>query len=83
MVFRCPWVVGSEAGASNRRIIKASGEATRAGMFSVFFSILVVVALVCIFYEIVMRVRLTKKESASDKLAWWGRGGEDVAATYK
>jgi len=52
-------------------------------MFSVFFSILVVVALVCIFYEIVMRVRLTKKESASDKLAWWGRGGEDVAATYK
>ena len=51
-------------------------------MFGVFFSILVVVALLSIFSEIVMRVRLTRRASR-DKIAWWGRGGDEVAATYE
>jgi hypothetical protein len=50
-------------------------------MFGVFFSILVVVALLSIFGEFVMRVRLTKRASR-DKIAWWRRGGDQVAASY-
>jgi hypothetical protein len=50
-------------------------------MFGVFFSILVVVALLSIFGEFVMRVRLTKRASR-DKIAWWRRGGDEVAVTY-
>jgi hypothetical protein len=52
-------------------------------MFGVFFSILVVVALLSIFGEIVMRVRLTRREASRDKLVWWRRGGDEVAATYE
>jgi len=51
-------------------------------MFGVFFSILVVVALLSILGEVVMRVRLTRRASR-DKLAWWRRGGDEVAATYE
>ena len=51
-------------------------------MFGVFFSILVLVALLSIFGEIVMRVRLTKRASR-DKIAWWRRGGDEVTATYE
>jgi hypothetical protein len=43
---------------------------------------LVIVALSSIFGEIVMRVRLTKRASL-DKIAWWRRGGDEVAATYQ
>jgi hypothetical protein len=50
-------------------------------MFGVFFSILVVVALLSILGEIVMRVRLTRR-APSDKMAWWRRGGDEVSATY-
>jgi hypothetical protein len=52
-------------------------------MFGVFFSIMVVVALLSILGEIVMRVRLTRREHSRDKLVWWRRGGDDVAATYE
>ena len=51
-------------------------------MFGVFFSILVLVALLSIFGEIAMRVRLTKRASR-DKIAWWRRGGDEVATTYE
>jgi hypothetical protein len=51
-------------------------------MFGVFFSILVVVALLSILGEIVMRVRLTRR-AARDKIAWWRRGGDEVSATYE
>ena len=51
-------------------------------MFGIFFSILVVLGLLSIFGEIVMRVRLTKRASR-DKIAWWRRGGDEVAATYE
>jgi hypothetical protein len=52
-------------------------------MFGVFFSILVVMALASILGEIVMRVRLTRRETSRGKLAWWRRGGDEVAATYE
>jgi len=51
-------------------------------MFSVFFFILVLVALLSIFAELVMRVRLTRR-AARDKIAWWRRGGDEVVATYE
>ena len=53
-----------------------------ASMFGVFFSILVVVALLSICGEIAMRVRLTKRAS-HDKIAWWRRGGDEVHAIYE
>jgi hypothetical protein len=49
-------------------------------MFGIFFSILVVVALLSIFGEFVMRVRLTRRTSG-DKIAWWRRGGDEIAST--
>ncbi len=51
-------------------------------MLAVFFSILGMVALLSIFGEIVMRVRLTRR-SLHDKMAWWRRGGDEVAAGYE
>ncbi len=50
-------------------------------MFEIFFSILVVVALLSIFGEFVMRVRLTRRASR-DKMVWWRRGGDEVASSY-
>lgn len=50
-------------------------------MFGVLFSILAVVALLSIVGEFVMRVRLTRR-AARDKIAWWRRGGDEVAAAY-
>jgi hypothetical protein len=52
-------------------------------MFGIFFSILVAVALLSLFGEIVMRVRLTRRETSRGKLAWWRRGGDEVVATYE
>ena len=52
-------------------------------MVGTFFLLLVVMALLSICGEIVMRVRLTKQETSSDKLAWWRRGGDEIAATYE
>jgi len=51
-------------------------------MFGIFFSILLLVALLSGCGEIVMRVRLTKRASR-DKIAWWRRGGDEVAAAYE
>jgi hypothetical protein len=51
-------------------------------MFGFLFLILVVAAVLSICAEIVMRVRLTRQETARDKLAWWRRGGDEVASTY-
>jgi hypothetical protein len=50
-------------------------------MLGIFFSILVVVALLSISGEFVMRVRLTRRASR-DKIAWWRRGGDEVASSY-
>lgn len=51
-------------------------------MFGVVFSIVVIVVLLSICGEIVMRVRLTRRASR-DKIAWWRRGGDEVATTYE
>ena len=52
-------------------------------MFGIFFTMLVTIAIVNIFAEIVMRVRLSRLEVPSEKLLWWRRGGDEVAATYQ
>jgi len=49
-------------------------------MVGTFFLLLVVMALLSICGEI---VRLTKLETSGDKLAWWRRGGDEIAATYE
>jgi len=51
-------------------------------MVGIFFSLLVVMALLSICGEIVMRVRLTRR-ALRDKIAWWRRGGDEVASTYE
>ena len=51
-------------------------------MVGIFFSLLMVMALLSIRGEIVMRVRLTRRASR-DKIAWGRRGGDEVAATYE
>jgi hypothetical protein len=51
-------------------------------MFGIFLSVLILVVLLSGCGEIVMRVRLTKRAS-HDKIAWWRRGGDEVAATYE
>ena len=50
-------------------------------MFGVFFSILVIMALLSSGSELVMRIRVTKMEPR-DKIAWWRRGGDEVVAAY-
>jgi hypothetical protein len=52
-------------------------------MFLVFFPILVALALVSSTSEIIMRIRLTRKESPGNKLFWWSRGGDEVTAMYQ
>lgn len=52
-------------------------------MFAILFSLLVVIALLSICGEIAMRVRLTRSDTARDKLAWWRWGGDEVAAIYE
>jgi hypothetical protein len=51
-------------------------------MLGVLFSISVAVALLSIFGEFFMRVRLTRRASR-DKISWWRRGGDEVAAAYE
>jgi hypothetical protein len=50
--------------------------------FGIFFAILVVNALIGQRCELVMRIRLTKREPI-DKIAWWRRGGDEVEAAYE
>jgi hypothetical protein len=50
--------------------------------FGLFFSILVVAALVGVCGEIFMRVRLTRR-ATYNRIAWWRRGGDEVADTYE
>jgi hypothetical protein len=52
-------------------------------MFAVIFSLLVLMGFVSIFGELVMRVRLSKKETPANRLYWWRSGGDEVAATYQ
>jgi hypothetical protein len=52
-------------------------------MIGIFFSILVVMAIFSSCSEIFMRVRLSKRESPANRLLWWRRGGDEVAAMYQ
>jgi hypothetical protein len=52
-------------------------------MFPIFFSILVLIALLSICSNIAMRIRLTKRESSRDKFVWWRRGADEVDSTYE
>jgi hypothetical protein len=52
-------------------------------MIAVFFSILVVLALLSICSDFIMRVRLSKRELPADRLLWWRRGGDDMDETYQ
>jgi hypothetical protein len=51
-------------------------------MFGTFFSLLVFLALLGICGEITMRVRLSRRETTGEKLAWWRCGGDAVSAAY-
>jgi len=51
-------------------------------MTAIFFSVLLFLALSSICSEIWMRIRVTQLETR-DKIAWWRRSGNEVAATYK
>jgi hypothetical protein len=51
-------------------------------MIGAFFCLAAAMALISISGDIAMRVRLTKREPLGEKLTWWRRGGDEVAATY-
>jgi hypothetical protein len=50
-------------------------------MFGILFLVLAVVAFASIFINLVMRIRLTQRR-ASDRIAWWRRGSDEIDATY-
>jgi len=52
-------------------------------MFVVFFSFLLILALLIAFTEVIMRVRLSQKESPANRLLWWRLGGDEVDSTYR
>jgi hypothetical protein len=52
-------------------------------MFAIVFSILVLTAILSIYSNIVMRIRLTRREPSRDKLAWWRRGSDEVTGLYE
>ena len=52
-------------------------------MFAAFFSILVVMVFLGICSDFIMRVRLSRRESPQERLLWWRRGGDEVAAVYQ
>ena len=56
---------------------------TRETIFAIFFFVLVVVGLASILVEIMMRIRLSRREVPAEKLLWWRRGGDDVADAYQ
>ena len=51
-------------------------------MFRIFFSGLLIAVLLTLISEMFMRARLAKIDEW-DRLPWWRKGGDDVAAAYK
>jgi len=51
-------------------------------MFAVFYSILIVIAVLGACGDLIMRIRITQREPY-DKIAWWRRGGDRVADAYE
>jgi len=54
-----------------------------ANVVPIVFFIFVALAIFNGCGEIMMRVRLTKREPPSEKLLWWRRGGDEVASNYQ
>ena len=52
-------------------------------MFPIFFSFFVFMAVLNMCAEMVMRVRLNKREPWRIKLPWWRRGGDEDATAYQ
>jgi hypothetical protein len=52
-------------------------------MFTILFIAFAVMAFLSSCSEIVLRVRLSKRESPENRLLWWRRGGDEVAAMYQ
>lgn len=52
-------------------------------MVGVAFSVLVLMALLGIVFNIVIRIRLMKHDTARDRLAWLSRGSSEVWDTYE
>ena len=52
-------------------------------MFAVGISVLMFVAILSLYSNLAMRIRLTKSEATRDKLVWWRRSSDDVAAAYE
>jgi len=51
-------------------------------MITILFSILVVMVLLSLFGELLMRIRVSKKDP-DDRMVWWRLGGDEVAAAYE
>jgi hypothetical protein len=51
-------------------------------MFTIFFSILVLIGILSIVSNVVIRLRLTRRESSRDKLVWWRRSSDEVNGIY-
>jgi hypothetical protein len=51
-------------------------------MFVILFPISVIIAILGLFGELVMRIRVAKREPY-DRIAWWRRGGDEVVAAYQ
>ena len=52
-------------------------------MVAIAFSILVAIALMSIYSDLVMRFRLTMREVSRDRLVWWRRGQSQVTGAYQ
>jgi hypothetical protein len=52
-------------------------------MFVVSFAILMVSALLIVFTEVIMRVRLSRGGSSPDRLRWWRVGSDEVEGVYE
>ncbi len=52
-------------------------------MFDIAFSILIVMAVLIIFSNLAMRIRLTKWARSGNKLVWWRRSSDQVLASYE
>ena len=54
-----------------------------ANVIPIVFLIFAAMAIFNVCGEIMMRVRLSKREPPSEKLLWWRRGGDEVASNYQ
>jgi hypothetical protein len=52
-------------------------------MVAIAFSILVAIALLSIYSDLMMRLRLTMREVSRDRLVWWRRGQSEVTGAYQ